>query len=183
MKEGILMKKKYWKIMWGIFGFSLIMCIVTGSYVGINAKHAINEIGKVEYKESCQKKIDYAVKVSDKLEGNIGDSLAFKKFVETSTGKKTLDNAKKKYTRLAIRTAKVSDERKEIEGYSEDDIRNLVKKARIIVDTYYPEESYPDKTIYNELKSLETQYDEDSKINENKKEEKNLGEYMLELCP
>ena len=177
------MKKKYWRILFEIFGFSLIMCLVTGVYVGTTMKKAVNQIGRVEYTDACQKKIDYAVKVSNKLDGNIGDTLVFKGIVGKVTGREKLDKAKKKYTRLAIRTAKVNDERKTIEGHTEEEMKKAIKKARTIVDNYYPEESYPDKSIYEELLSLEVQYGEDQKAEEDPKEEKNLGEYMLELCP
>ena len=51
-----------------------------------------------------------------------------------------LDAAKKEYVRLAIRAVDVAEKRREVDHHTDEDIIELIKKARAAADDYFKDE-------------------------------------------
>lgn len=109
------------------------------------AESAIKNIGVVSYTAESKGKIDAAVKRYEAVGANgLSESKNFgaayiKAKVPAEWGE-VLDAAKKEYVRLAIRAVDVAEKRREVDHHTDEDIIELIKKARAAADDYFKDE-------------------------------------------
>lgn len=109
------------------------------------AESAIKNIGVVSYTAESKEKIDAAVKRYEAVGANgLSESKNFgaayiKAKVPAEWGE-VLDAAKKEYVRLAIRAVDVAEKRREVDHHTDEDIIELIKKARAAADDYFKDE-------------------------------------------
>ena len=109
------------------------------------AESAIKNIGVVSYTAESKEKIDAAVKRYEAVGANgLSESKNFgaayiKAKVPAEWGE-ALDAAKKEYVRLAIRAVDVAEKRREVDHHTDEDIIELIKKARAAADDYFKDE-------------------------------------------
>ena len=109
------------------------------------AESAIKNIGIVSYTAESKAKIDAAVKRYEAVGANgLSESKNFgaayiKAKVPAEWGE-VLDAAKKEYVRLAIRAVDVAEKRREVDHHTDEDIIELIKKARAAADDYFKDE-------------------------------------------
>ncbi len=109
------------------------------------AESAIKNIGVVSYTAESKKKIDAAVKRYEAVGANgLSESKNFgaayiKAKVPAEWGE-VLDAAKKEYVRLAIRAVDVAEKRREVDHHTDEDIIELIKKARAAANDYFKDE-------------------------------------------
>lgn len=115
-----------------------------------DAIDAITAGGKVVYSEDSRTAIDAAVAAVDALDANLGldgrvDNLA------------DLQAAKIEYVRLAIKTADQANRRKLADGYTDEQIAQLVADARAALEAYLDEDQYDLVENYADLTALEAE--------------------------
>lgn len=109
------------------------------------AESAIKNIGVVSYTAESKEKIDAAIKRYEAVGANgLSESKNFgaayiKAKVPAEWGE-VLDAAKKEYVRLAIRAVDVAEKRREVDHHTDEDIIELIKKARAAADDYFKDE-------------------------------------------
>ena len=113
--------------------------------------HAISEIGEVTYTDECKERIDRAVSYYNDLDKNL-------KLQDQITNDDEFETDKIEYARLAIKAAKVADDRKEAEGYSSADVQKYVTDAREVLESYLTEDQYSLVENYADLTALESEY-------------------------
>lgn len=116
--------------------------------------NAISDIGEVKYTEESKEKIDRAVSYYKDLDTNLN-------LQKKITNQDKFDAAKIEYARLAIKAAKVADDRKAAEGYSSSDVKKYVEEARDVVDSYLTADQYSLVENYADLTALESEYTSD----------------------
>jgi hypothetical protein len=121
------------------------------------AEEAINSIGKVTYTAESKQKIDNAITYYNDIGKNtLGESAlvgkAYKEANKNEELEKTLEEAKRAYTNLAIKNAIVSENRKYVENYTTEDLTAIFSATRAVIDDYFPGstdfENYEEFAIY-----------------------------------
>ena len=126
------------------------------------AKNAIESIGKVSYTAESKEKIDNAIKHYDAIGKNgLRDSKHFGAgYLDKNASAElteTLESAKKEYVRLAIRAVDVAEKRREVDHHTDEEIVELIVKARAAADDYFKGE-YDKIETYATLLSYEEKY-------------------------
>ena len=126
------------------------------------AKSAIDRIGKVSYTAESKEKIDNAIKSYDVIGKNgLKDSKHFgaKYLRKNASAELTerLENAKKEYVRLAIRAVDVAEKRREVDHHTDEEIVELIAKARAAAEEYFKGE-FDKIATYATLLSYEEKY-------------------------
>lgn len=140
---------------------TIILIIATVACLGlsvISAKgsvartiNAISEIGEVSYTDECKAKIDRAVSYYNDLDKNLN-------LQDQITNDDEFEADKIEYVRLAIKAAKVADDRKVVEDYSSSDVQNYITEAREVLEFYLTEDQYSLVENYADLTALESEY-------------------------
>lgn len=120
------------------FGFALGAAFASPA----QAEKAVKNIGVVSYTAESKEKIDTADKYYKAVGVNgLGESknfgAAYIKAKVPAELTETLESAKKEYVRLAIRAVDVAEKRREVDRHTDEDIIELIIKARAAADDYF----------------------------------------------
>ena len=151
MNESFEKQKKLsltWKIVIVAGALALVflgLALGAGFASPAQAESAIKNIGVVSYTAESKEKIDAAVKRYEAVGANgLSESknfgVAYIKAKVPAEWGEVLDTAKKEYVRLAIRAVDVAEKRREVDHHTDEDIIELIKKARAAADDYFKDE-------------------------------------------
>lgn len=157
---------------------SIILLIITISTSIIKVKRVedkINQIGVVKLDLESESRIDEALNLYLSLDTNIN--------LDKRVGnKELLDSAIYEYTRLAIKKANVSYNRRIVDSISDETLVIYVTSAYNILDKYYEESEYINIEGYTDFKNLLDVYKKDTKEENNNIENESSSDEEIEIC-
>lgn len=164
------------------FGFALGAAFASPA----QAEKAVKNIGVVSYTAESKEKIDIADKYYKAVGVNgLGESknfgAAYIKATVPAELSETLDAAKKEYVRLAIRAVDVAEKRREVDRHTDEDIIELIIKARAAADAYFKGE-YDRIETYATLTSYEEKYSLSASQQQSQGGADSEEEPEIELC-
>ena len=163
-------------IILSIISIALFIISLTTSLTLVkNTEKYIDEIGLVEYKKEVEEKIDNAEAYYLSLDRNI-------KLDKRVKNIDTLKSAKYNYTRLALKNAIVSYNRRLVDSVSDEEIKLYVNEAYKVLSKYFSEEEFINIEGYNEFKPLLDIYKEESKEENNNQDKNENNDEDIEIC-
>ncbi len=114
-------------------------------------EEAIDGLQEIRFDAETREKLDTAIARFEGLDPNIH----LEQKVENAAA---LEEAKREYVRLAIKTAVVMDQRRVADDISREDLIASVEAARNAVDTYCPAPACEEIPNYKDLAPLEKKY-------------------------
>lgn len=112
---------------------------------------AIAALEGIRFDEESQAKLDVAIADFEALDTNID-------LDQKVSNASALEDAKKEYVRLAIKTAVVLDQRRIADGHTKEEVAAAVTAARAAVDTYCAAPACEEIENYSSLLGLEKVY-------------------------
>ena len=94
----------------------------------------------------------------------------------------TLKSAKYNYTRLALKNAIVTYNRRLVDSVSDEEIKLYVNEAYKVLSKYFSEEEFINIEGYNEFKPLLDIYKEESKEENNNQDKNENNDEDIEIC-
>lgn len=179
-------------IVLGVLALVLFGLSIGAAFASPNrAEQAVDEIGTVTYTVESKEKIDNAIALYDDIGSKtLGESLLFSKSylsaAKSEELSEKLNQAKKEYVRLAIKSAVVAEQRKYAEKYTDEDIAAFVSAAREATDEYF-KDNYDEVETYADLTALEEKYgslitSESPEEDDNSAPDNSQEEEDIELC-